>query len=88
MSTQPNEDDIRVWYIPQIPMEPYVVHVPNGSLGEAVRIREAIIGLSIFEFEHNVKPDYSDAAGIERYEIDGEGGFDWYEIDESELEES
>lgn len=87
MST-PTEGDIRVWYIPQLPMEPYIVPVPSRDLAEAIRIQDAIVGLSIFEFEHNVKPDYSDATGIERYETNGDGGFDWYDVEEFELEES
>jgi hypothetical protein len=83
----PSEGDIRVWYIPQVPMSAYEVDVPSRKLSEAVRIQDAIIGLSIFEYKNRVKPDYADAAGIVRYESDGEGGFEWYELDEEEIAE-
>lgn len=74
----PIEGDLRVWYIPQVPMRPYVVHVPrrNGAsdedyLREAAFVLDSITGLSSFEFANDVKPDYADAGGIERFE-DGE----------------
>lgn len=86
--TKPVEGDIQIWYIPQIPGKPYTVNVLSRDLGEAYRILDAIIGLSIFEFENKVKPDYADAAGICRWESDGDGGFNWYEVDEEEIEEA
>ena len=85
---KPTEGDIQIWYIPQLPGKAYTVNVPSRDLGEAQRILDAIIGLSIFEFENKVKPDYSDAAGITRWETDGDGGFNWFEVDEEEIEEA
>lgn len=85
-NTNPVEGDLRVWYIPQIPMAPYEVDIPRraGSsdsayLEQAVFVLDAIIGLSVFEFENRVKPDYSDMPGISRFE-DGE----WCDVDEEE----
>lgn len=83
MSTR-NEGDLKVWYIPQIPMPAFEVEVPD--LATARIVHDALIGLSLFEFENRVKPDYSDAGGIVRWESDGEGGFAWFDVDESEWE--
>lgn len=79
-----SEGDLKIWYIPQVPMKPYEVDVVRrqGSTDEAYlenarAILEAIVGLSIFEFDNLIKPDYSDAAGISRLE-DGE----WNDVEE------
>lgn len=79
--TNPAEGDLRVWYIPQVPGKAYEVEMPTQDLATAVLVLDAVIGLSIFEFENRIKPDYSDMAGIARF--DGE---DWEDVDESEVE--
>jgi hypothetical protein len=91
---KPAEGDLKVWYIPQLPMSAYEVDIVRHSgesdsayLQRAAETLNAIIGLSIFEFENRIKPDYSDATGIMRWEVDGDGGFDWFEVDESEYED-
>jgi hypothetical protein len=73
------EGDLKVVYIPQVPMAPY--EVPVKTLEEARIVLDAVVGLSMFEYEHNVKPDYSDYAGVVRFE-DGE----WNDVDEEEWE--
>ena len=85
---KPTEGDLRVVYIPQVPMEGYALDIPRRAgtrraayLEQATFVLDAIIGLSIFEFENNIKPDYSDYAAILRYE-DGE----WSDVDEEEYE--
>lgn len=82
------EGDLRVAYTPQVPMPAYIVPIVRleGSsdasyLQKAKEVLDAIVGLSIFEFETNVKPDYSDMAAIERFE---DGGWAW--VEESEYE--
>ena len=72
----PSEGALRVWYIPQVPGSP--LFVPVRDLYEAQLVAEALVALSTFEFENNIKPDYSDALGVERFE--GE----WCEVDTEE----
>jgi hypothetical protein len=74
------EGDLKVVYIPQVPMAAFEFDVPDLKVGKIVL--DAIVGLSIFEFENRVKPDYSDYAGFIRYE-DGE----WNDVDEEEYED-
>lgn len=85
---EPTEGDLRVFYIPQVPMAGYTVDIPRrvgaedaAYLEQATFVLDTIIGLSIFEFDNNIKPDYSDYAAILRYE-DG----DWNDVDEEEYE--
>jgi len=80
--------DLRVVYIPQVPMKAYVVELPSGyTLEQAKVVLDAVVGLSIFEFENKVKPDYSDCSAIERWELDSGDDYAWFWIDEEEYEE-
>lgn len=85
MMSDPHEGDLLVWYIPQVPMKPFETRILHTSGQEGVELAQAallldtIVDFSIFEFENRIKPDYSDAAGISRFE-DGE----WCDLDESE----
>ena len=81
----PKLNDLRVWYIPQVPMPAFFYKV--DSIEDGVKILDAICQFSNFEFENNVKPDFSAVGGISRWEEDGEGGFAWYDVDDDELEE-
>jgi hypothetical protein len=62
-------NQLRVWWIPQIPMTPF--YVPVKSTDEAKLILETLANYDIFQFENNVKPDYSNTGGLEVL-VDGE----------------
>ena len=61
--------ELRVWWIPQVPMRPF--HVQVGSPDEAMKILTILAEYDAFQFENNVKPDYCNMGGLEVYE-DGE----------------
>jgi hypothetical protein len=61
---------LRVWWIPQIPMEPFLVRV--NSLVAAKVLLETLAAYDAFQLENNVKPDYSNAGGVCVLEEDGE----------------
>lgn len=82
----PREGDLSAWYIPQVPMRAFRVSVPDLATGALVL--DALSAFSLFEYENRVKPDYSDAGGVARWETDGDGGFDWYDVDYDEIEAS
>lgn len=84
-AANPQEGDLRVWYAPQIPMPAFTVGVPDFKTG--LEILDVLGLFSMYEFENRVKADYADAGGISRWESDGEGGFDWCDVDESEMKE-
>lgn len=80
----PNPYDLRVYYIPQIPMNAFEVDVPD--LATALLVLDALRTFSYFEYANRVKPDYADAGGIQRYEEDIDDGYDWFDVDDDELE--
>ena len=72
----PNHGDLRVWWVPQVPMKAFNIDVE--SLREGVKIM-AVLGLyDIFQFENNIKPDYANGGGLIMFDSDGEW-VDWYD---------
>ncbi len=65
----------RAWYIPQVPMKPF--EFQTESQADATMVLDAITKFSMFEFENRVKPDYSDAGGVQEL-VDGE----WIDVEE------
>ena len=69
--------DLQVWGIPQVPMKSFTVDV--ASVEEAVKLMDVLADYDRFQFENNVKPDYCNAGGLQRWcaDSDGEGTPGW-----------
>lgn len=74
----PKLNDLRVWWNPQIG-QCKAFHVPVKTPEEAALLLTALADYDLFQLANNIKPDYANAGGLNRYETDGEGGFDWFE---------
>lgn len=71
--------DSRVWWIPQVPMEAF--YVPVKTVEEALLILDTLARYDMFQFEKNVKPDYSNVGGLQvQEELNGE----WSEYEDDE----
>jgi len=68
---------LRVWWIPQVPMNPFEVDV--SSVAEGVKVMDVLADYDRFQFENNIKPDYCNAGGINQWSenCDGEGTPGW-----------
>ena len=75
-----NEGDLKVWWIPQVPMKPF--EYPVTTPLEGAILCDALALYDAFQFENNVKPDYSNAGGLQVFE-DGEWN-DWYDDETGE----
>lgn len=62
---KPKPGDLRVWWIPQIPGEPFFV--PVQGIHEARKLLDTLARYDLFQLEHRIKPDYSNAGGLEVY---------------------
>jgi len=80
MNDKPKEGELRVWWIPQVPMKAFRVAVK--SIREARLVLDALANYDIFQFENNVKPDYCNAGGLEVFES-GEWS-EWYDEESGE----
>lgn len=79
--------DLRVWWIPQVPMNPF--YVPVASVAEGVKIMNVLADYDAFQFENKVKPDYCNTGGLEVFEknFDGDGNDDWCSWYDDETDE-
>lgn len=66
--------DLRVWWVPQVPMKAFEVDVPD--LASAVLLLNTLGSYDAFQFEHNVKPDYCNMGGLLEFDA---GVADWFE---------
>ena len=71
------EGDIRIWHIPQIPMKAFYVNVKD--MEHAKHLLAVLADYDQFQLDNNIKPDYANVSGIERFE-DGE----WCGVDEED----
>jgi len=57
---------LRVWHKPQVPMHSFYVYVDN--IKEAKQNLEVLAIYDLFQYEYKIKPDYSNAQGLQVYE--------------------
>src|SRR5437764_1227728 len=76
--------ELRVWWIPQVPMKSFVYPVP--TLAAAKMLCDALAQYDLFQYHNNVKPDYDNAGGASwRHPqlTDGE----WVDFDPEDVDE-
>jgi hypothetical protein len=72
------EGDLRVWWIPQVSMR-NVFYVFVKDVEQAKLVLNALANYDLFQYHHRVKPDYSNAGGLEVYEKNYDGVLGWSE---------
>ena len=86
MSNKHAVGDLQVWWIPQVPMEPFTV--PVASVAEAVKLLDVLADYDLFQLKHRIKPDFCNAGGLRRWCADGGDGEpdweDWYDEETGE----
>ena len=78
----PHEDKpLRVWWIPQVPMQSFFWPVAN--LREAKMLLDALALYDNFQYVNSIKGDYSNAGGLVYWEpeVQDEEGNNWTEWD-------
>lgn len=80
-----NATRFKIFYIPQFPMPAFEREYEDFET--AKEVLNAIINFSIFEYDNNVKPDYSDVAGISYWDDEADEGYEWEDVDEELWEE-
>lgn len=72
---EPKQGDLRVYWIPQVPMTGYIV--PVDSVTEAVKIMDVLANYDLFQLKHNVKPDYCNMGMLQMYDAEEAEWLDW-----------
>lgn len=70
---------LRVWWIPQVPGEPFLVEVNNPVEGR--RLLDILAEYDLFQFNHRIKPDYSNAGGLHVFNKDTSEWEEWTDED-------
>ena len=70
MNKEYKEGDLKVWWIPQIPMKPFEVDILDKKIG--LLILNVLAAYDIFQFEKNIKPDYASVGGLVIYKKNSE----------------
>lgn len=76
-----SDSKYKVWHIPQVPMEPFEVF--TNDLKQAVLIMDILAEYDDFQYRKNIKPDYSNIAGVSEWNEEDQ---EWYDVDEYKLE--
>ena len=72
----------RVWWIPQVPGEPFIV--ATESLGEAKFLLETLGRYDQFLLDNNIRPDYSNTGGIECCDMFGSDDNEWVDYEDED----
>ena len=72
---------LRVWWIPQVPMEAF--YIPVESPEEGQKVMNILATYDCFRYNHNVKPDYANAGGLQYFNEESGEWEDWYFEDEN-----
>ena len=78
------EKKLRVWWIPQVPMNPFYVDV--RTIREAKLLLKALAEYDLFQLANKIKPDFCNAGGLQEWE-DGEW-IEWYDDDGNDIDET
>jgi hypothetical protein len=74
---------LRVWWIPQVPGKAF--KIPVNSVEEVGLLLDVLAAYDAFQFENNIKPDYSNMGGLEVWQndSDGEGTPGWMDWEDN-----
>lgn len=72
---------VRVWWIPQVPMQAFEYIVPDIKTGAL--LVDALAKYDLFQYENRVKPDFCNAGGVSFLDTDG----DWSDVDPDDPDE-
>ena len=67
--SSPKPGDLRLWWIPQVPMKQFHVYV--ADVEQAMLLYDTLAQYDLFQLDNNIKPDFCNAGGLEVWE-DGE----------------
>ena len=83
---KPKEGDLKVWWIPQVPMKAF--EVPVESPKQAKFLLDVLAQYDLFQYHNKVKGDYTNAGGLSVFMNTGDGceWCDWYSEDGRDID--
>lgn len=80
----PPKGALKIWHIPQVPMKPFEIAVATPQEGR--KILDVLSSYDLFQLEHNIKPDYTNASGLSIY--DGNEWIDWCDASGNSIDDT
>ena len=74
-------NDVKVWWIPQVPMKAFEYYVPDVRTG--LLLLDALALYDLFQYDNRIKPDYANVGGVAYKDENGE----WTDVDENDPED-
>lgn len=74
--------NLKVWWIPQVPMKAFEVEV--STVEEGSKLLDVLAAYDAFQFENRIKPDYCNAGGLMMIEAETGEWVDWYDEETGE----
>jgi hypothetical protein len=71
---------LQVWWIPQIPGKPF--EVPVSTVEEGAKILRVLADYDLFQLKHHIKPDFSNAGGLNQWCEEDNDWESWYYEDD------
>ena len=68
---------LRVWHMPQLGCDA-TLYVPVKTAEEGKKVMDLFACYDLFQLENHIKPDYSNASGIEIFNEEEQEWEDWY----------
>lgn len=65
----------RIWHVPQVPGKAF--HVYIKSIEEAVKILNVLANYDLFQLKNNIKPDFANLQGFEKWDSDAKTWVCW-----------
>lgn len=78
--SDPKDGDLRVWWIPQVPMKAF--NVPVKTVDEAKLLLRTLADYDLFQYENRIKSDYCNTGGLEVFEAE-----DWMEWESDDFDD-
>ena len=72
------ENKLRVWWIPQVGAISEAFYVPVQSVEEGKKVLDMLAAYDAFQLQNRIKPDYSNAGGLQIYNPEIADYEDWY----------
>ena len=66
---------LRVWHIPQVPGK--VFYVYTDDIREAKKIMDILAAYDLFQLENGIKPDFTNANGVQMWDEAENEWIDW-----------
>lgn len=67
--------ELRVWHAPKVPGKMFYVYVDTPEEGK--KVMDILAAYDLFQLENNIKPDFTNVSGLQRYDADVGAWFDW-----------